>query len=358
VPNIDKIRDDIYPDAIGPERNQIIDFWLNLVYQSFQDIFSSKEEMIDYINNLESPDYAELFLETGKLYYRAKYYHCPNCWRKIETCPQCNRDIEVRSFTVLTMIISIMEKLSRGVIDYLPFDQWSSKKEITQKYQEEMDSDNISNVKDLIEAMKREYYSLFGSITNVTDFFTKFLTPQEKIEFIKSIRFTKRVPDLPPRMPDIDKITTKGEVDDFFKHEKEEQIELKKVTDIRKYIENKKIQDTFRALPLCFDEDAPLRCYDIGFLRGGVGYCHYNYIDCKLLTDEDVLNDCFKEIIKTIYKWRSEYVHGERLPPIRELMALGDIYNGKLIYVELTTSNLKPIFERMVKRYFDSKISD
>ena len=73
------------------------------------------------------------------------------------------------------------------------------------------------------------------------------------------------------------------------------------------------------------------------------------------MSDKDMLDEVFKETIKTLYDWRSEFVHGERLPPITEFASLYDLYDGKPIIVELTTSQLRPIFEAMVKRYFDAQ---
>jgi len=66
-----------------------------------------------------------------------------------------------------------------------------------------------------------------------------------------------------------------------------------------------------------------------------------------------MLDEYFRETIKTIYDWRSKFVHGERLPPISEVALRGDIYKRKPVIIELTTTRLKTVFERMLKKYFD-----
>ncbi|MCJ7632676.1 hypothetical protein MUP77_09840 [Candidatus Bathyarchaeota archaeon] len=66
-----------------------------------------------------------------------------------------------------------------------------------------------------------------------------------------------------------------------------------------------------------------------------------------------MLDKCFEDTIRTIYDWRSKLVHGERLPPVTEIAMVSDIYENEPIIVTLTISELKPLFERMITRYFD-----
>lgn len=109
---------------------------------------------------------------------------------------------------------------------------------------------------------------------------------------------------------------------------------------------------SWEALPICFDEKNLLQCYSRDFYGQGQGYCHYNYL-CRLDKDAKVLDECFKETVRTVYDWRSKFVHDMKIPPIRETSMLSDFYNNKSVIIELTTKELKPIFERMLKRYFD-----
>ena len=353
-----RIREDIYPSFAEPARSRVINGYISIAYNSISELFDSRNDMIEYINKLENPGIAELFLEVGRFYQSAKYYSCPNCWEKIKRCSSCGRVFEMPSFIVLTIIISIMEKLSRNLIDYIDFKDWASKREIKRRYQEKINSEEISTVTDLIEEMKAEYHENYGSTTKVTQFFNEFLTNNDKFNFIRSIRYMKKVPDLPPRFPKIEDIKTYADIDVAFQEIMREQYEFSKVENIEQHIKDHKIETIYAAFPICFDEQDYLKCYSRDFYGNALGFCHYNGANCPLIDNEELINKYFERTIKTIYEWRSKFVHGDRYHPISEFASLGDFYEGEHIFVELTTHELKPIFEKMVKRYFDRFVED
>ena len=57
--------------------------------------------------------------------------------------------------------------------------------------------------------------------------------------------------------------------------------------------------------------------------------------------------------VKTICEWHSKFVHEIRLPPIRETASIVDFYENESVMVEPTTKEFRPVFEKMLKRYFD-----
>jgi len=122
--------------------------------------------------------------------------------------------------------------------------------------------------------------------------------------------------------------------------------------DVKRFVASNNYKMTWEALPICFNEKEYWKCYGRDFYGRGTGYCRYNY-NCQLSSNKELLDKCFSKIVKTLYDWRSEFVHNARIPPIRETAMLGGIYKEKPIIVELTTTELKPVFERMLKRYFD-----
>jgi len=355
-----KVREDIFPNA-SDKIQDILQGLAYLAFQTFGDFFSSKDDVIKYINKFENPKIALLFLEVGEFYHSAKFYYCPNCFppKRIESCPECKNPFEMPAHIVLIMMTSISERLSLGLKNFIDFFDWVCKKEIVCDYQIMLETEKIKGYEELVHSLRERWRQEYGSVTKVTDFFNKFLTKEEKIEFIKAIKYFRKVPELPPRkMPSV-KGKTSVEAKRIFekwnkKFEEELQISFKTDEDVKNYVKLNDFKTTWEALPICFDEKHYWKCYNREpYGRGrGLGYCHHNYY-CPLIRDENMLEECFRETIKTIYDWRSKFVHGERLPPISEVAMIGDVYKKKSVIVELTTTKLKPIFEKMLKRFFD-----
>jgi len=139
-------------------------------------------------------------------------------------------------------------------------------------------------------------------------------------------------------------------------HEKGQQVQLTTYEDIKAYVENNNYKTTFEALPICFDNEKYWECYATRHGQG-LGYCYQVY-DCRLVRDQDkfqektLLDECFEKTVRTLYDWRRKFVHEAKLPPIREVANVGGRYKKNFIIVELTTTELKPVFEKMLKRYF------
>lgn len=348
-----EIRNDIYPEADPKYRLPIINRWVDYVSSVYPDSFPSRDILIKYLNEMTDPKNAELFLEISRFYGSAKFFVCQRCGNHIEKCPQCNRDLVMPPYAVLVIIIGIMEKLSRGRTEYISFKDWISSRENKRRYQERLRTDVSIELKELIEIMKEDYHEIFGSISSVTNFANNYLTREEKMGFIKSIRYAKDAPDLPPHFDYPDDVT-EVDIEKYFKEKTDEINKIGKIDDIRKYVKDNIIEVRKIAAPICFDSDKYWECYCTSFFRGGgIGYCHFNFVDCKLLKDDNLLYNCFNEIIKTVYEWRSKVVHGDRLPPLSENAMLGDIYEGESIAVELTSERLRKFMDLMIMRYFE-----
>lgn len=134
--------------------------------------------------------------------------------------------------------------------------------------------------------------------------------------------------------------------------QKEQSIVFENEDDIKAYVVANNNKLTYDALPICFDRKNYWKCYSTDFYGHGKGYCRYAN-ECKLNEDK-TLKRILNKTVNTLYDWRSMFVHNAEQPPIREKAILGGIYKKKQIITELTTTELKPLFEKMLKRFFDS----
>lgn len=353
-----KVREDIFPEADKTKIQNILQGLAHMTFQSFDSLFSSKDDIIRYINNFEDPNIARQFLEVGEFYHFAKFYYCPSfLCKRIETCPNCGKPFEMPAFIVFIMLVSIMERLSLGLKKFTDFYGWVGKKKIISDYQKMLDSGEIKEYEELAHSLRERWDQEYGSATKVTEFLDNFMNKEEKVEFIKSIRFLKQVPDLPPKRVSSIERKTPEEVKGIFEelkkvHERESQLSFMTDEDVKNYVKSSDVKMTRAALPECFDEKHYWKCYSRDHSGRGIGYCHYDHY-CPLIRDEKMIEEHFRKTVKIIYDWRSKFVHEATLPPIREVATLGTIYKKKHMVDTLTTTKLRPVFERMLKRYFD-----
>ncbi len=332
------IRNDIYP----PETQRYLQALVCRTQEAFPTVFPTVDDVIRYVNNFKTAKLAELFLDIGDYYNSAIYYTCPKCLppKRIETCPHCGGTFEMPDFIVLIMVFSVMEKLasvdSSGIESWVDFYDWVSGKDISTEYAQALRKGKFKDFKALMDSLKARWSVEFGGLTKVTNFLKSITSPEEKQAFIKSIRYYQKVPDLPSNK--------KGIEDD-------QKITFETQDDVKRYAKQNDSKTTLEALPACYDNDRFWKCYAIDGSGYGQGYCSVKY-DCALLTDEHKLDKCFKETVKTIYDWRSKFVHDVQLPPIREIAIYGTNYKDKYI-VELATIDFKTVFERLIKKFFD-----
>ena len=105
-----EIRKDIFPKLEPHKAQEVLEGFVYLTHSAFKGIFPTEDSIINYIDNFKNPKIAKIFLETGKYYYYAKNYRCPTCFpsKHLEKCPNCQKPLEMPSFLVLIMIISII----------------------------------------------------------------------------------------------------------------------------------------------------------------------------------------------------------------------------------------------------------
>ena len=258
------------------------------------------------------------------------------------------------------MIISIMEKLASvnlsGVESWVDFYNWVSKKEITQRYENLLESREIKSFKQLMSELKSQYSSEFGSINKVVNFLSTSMDASEKQALIKSIKFMREVPELPPfKMPEPEPNADFDEMLETMQSLTQDSrgITFENEEAVKEFVKQNGSKKVWEALPACYDGKQYWRCYAIEFDGTGHGYCRFKY-DCALLIDKQKLEECFRSTVKMVYEWRSKFVHDVELPPVRENAIFGTRYKNNYVIGELTTTDFKAIFERLVKRFFDS----
>jgi hypothetical protein len=352
------IRNDIYPN---PEAQKYLQALAYRTQEAFPTIFPTVDDVIRYVNNFKNPTIAGLFLDVGDYYNSAKFYACPKCFppKRIETCPHCNNTFEMPAFIVLIMIISVMEKLASadtcGVESWFDFYNWVSRKDINKSYEQTFKNKKFKDFKQLMDKLKAQYSAEFGSVNKVTNFLSKIMSTEEKRTLIKSIKYMQKVPELPPKkLSNIESSASFEEIQKKIQKsiEADQKVTFASEEDVRSYVKKNCSKTAWEALPVCFEPKEYWKCYAIEFDGRGHGYCRFKY-DCALLTDKEKLDKYFKNTVKTIYEWRSKFVHDVQLPPVRETAIYGGRHKGKYVIVELTTTDFKPVFERLVKKFFD-----
>ena len=353
------IREDIFPEGDQIKVQHILQAWAHLTQEAFSKIFSSQNEVIQYVNNFKNPKLAKMFLEVGKYYYSAKHFYCSNCFppKKIDSCPNCKKSLDMPAFIVLIMIISIMERLALGLRKYQDFCEWTNSRKTKLYYRSLCNSGKVNSHEELLNELRQKWLDEYGCTTKITDFFSKFMKREEKEALVKSIIYFVEAPDLPPRATNDIEGKSSEELtkifDDWVQNfEQDQKLVFGSDEEIINYVLKEKIKNVPHGVPVCFNPKKYWKCYGRSFTGKGFGYCCQTY-ECPLSQDEDLLDRCLIQTVKTIYDWRSKFVHQASILPIRESITLSDYYDEKLIMVELTTEGFKPIFEKMVKRYFD-----
>ncbi|MCW4017955.1 MAG: hypothetical protein NWF00_04660 [Candidatus Bathyarchaeota archaeon] len=350
---------------ICPEKDDAQEYLQALAYrtqEAFPTAFSSVDDAVRYVNKFKNPKIAKLFLDIGDYYHSAKFCSCPKCTppKKIETCPYCNSKFERPAFIVLITAVSVMEKLasvdSSSVESWVDFHEWVSRKDITAEYAQALKKGKFRDFKALMDSLKARWSAEFGSLIKITGFLKTIMSPEEKRALVKSILYMQKVPELPSEKLKNKESSTNHNHNEERGQASTEQTHkaiFKNQEDVKRYVKQNGSNTTWEALPACYEENRYWNCYATDCSGRGVGYCRFEN-DCALLADEKRLDKCFKATVKTIYDWRSKFVHDVQLPPIGKTTIYdGTSYKKRDVVAELTITEFEPVFERLVKKVFD-----
>lgn len=300
------VRTDIYP---LPEAQKYLQALIQRTQEVFPKTFTTTEVVIAYVNNFKSPKIAGLFLDVGNYYYST---------------------LEAPPFTTLTAFIAVMEKLasveSSAAGDWLDFLDWVNRKDVDAEYKQVLRKGSFRDFSALMDSLKGRWSKEFADVTKTTNFLKDTMRPEEKYAVITCIKYLQTVPDVPIQKDAGSLPANEAAIKEYVKKNSQKTVEV--------------------ALPACFDPKEYWRCLT------SQGYC-CDKTRCPVIADKEKLDRCFKETVKTVYDWRNLAIHDLKVPPQLDSITYGLRYKGKYVPAELTTTELKPVFEGFIKRYFD-----
>jgi len=306
-----ELRRDIFPnlkDDVFSTRNETLKIWIHEVFESFKGMFSSTEELINYLNSFSNPLNVELFIRLSQFYGISKIY-------------------QESPYVKLIMMVSIIEKLTNKEKKYIPFKDWIfTQDNKIEKLIHKISVTNIQTFKKIVQSLKNDYHKDYGSQRNVVNFFDKYVSLNDKVKIIKSFKMKERE-------------VVYQYCRKLFTPEEQRVDDIKKLS---KY--GYKIMKIH--IPICYDWK----------------WCYVSYNDCApeiycLLKDnENICKRALKKIVSIIYSMRSDFVHNAKIPPISEkgINFTVGLFKDEIIIVELSIDQFENIFERSFKKYFDS----
>jgi len=309
-----KIRSDIFPNLGGlglGSRNKLLKVWVTEAHKALDNHFSSLNQFIEYVNNLNSKESAEYFIRLCQFYNSSKNY--------VED-----------PFTKLIMILSVIESIISSGRQYRPFKDWIlGQTGLIESRIEELKEGDVKTFKKIIEDFKIIYHAKYGSTRNVVDFFHQYMTKEDKVNIIKSFRYnrTKVVNQYSEKL-----------------YEKSPHMFVEKLEDFQ----NTRYKVREDLMPLC---------YNWRFCYVGDGHCHPNIGSCLLMEDNALMYQMLKKIINIIYTLRSDFVHNAKMPGIGEggVDFSATIHKGKNLIVELNIADFENLFEKGFLAYFDTQ---
>ena len=126
---MNKLRGDLYPNLKNSllwNRERLLDEYVEIAQKVFSRYFTSKMDVITYINNFRDSKDAEFFLDICRYYNISKSY-------------------EKSPFVKLVMMISAIDKAARLRQKYVPFDEWITCEGNGEKFQEEVNILKVDN---------------------------------------------------------------------------------------------------------------------------------------------------------------------------------------------------------------------
>lgn len=315
-----EIRNDLSPQTL--ENQKHLQLLINNTQEALPTTFSTTQDVIRYVNKFRDPKIAKLFLAVGNYYNAAKFYKCP----------QYNNTLETSPFTLLIMTISIIEKMAsvetNGVKNWVDFYDWVNRRDVDEEYTQVLRKGKFRDFTSFIESLKGRWNKEFANTTKVINFLRKTTTNEDKQTLICTIKYPQATPDL------INQIFTSKE-------------------EIKNYVKNNPDKTTVTILPGCFKPREYWKCLSIRPDGSIKGYC-CDKANCPIRADESKLDKCFKETVKSIYEFRNKFIHDLQLPPIGNSVLYEVQNKGKYTTAELTATEIKPVIEGLIKKFFDN----
>ncbi len=151
-------------------REKTLDGYVDEVFGALSSQLPSRDDVVKYINSLDSHETAELFIKICGFYLVSKKYQSSSYVKQI-------------------MIISAIERTVSKEKKYKEFAFWFENQVPTIK--SELQKTDVVTEKvylEIFRSLREEYFEIFGSYRNVIEFFQKHVSKTDKLKLIKSFR--------------------------------------------------------------------------------------------------------------------------------------------------------------------------
>lgn len=295
-----------------------------------QRIFTNEIDMLNYFLQLASKEKFEKTMRT--LINFLKYF-------------DLEIPVELRFLIIIAVIESLHEIEEDETQTHQYFDHWVMGKITLEFFQKIKSLNNLKQFRREIENLKQEYYREYGAQRWVRAYFSKYLDKNDQIALIKNFQVKKS--------PYIE-----GFPDWFWDDS------------IKNYLASGPITEPIlpeiaQKLNLRLDEGFFPICFDCGLCMVSYGICQIDQ-NCKLLTDEALLNDCLNQISDILYSYRSDFVHVLKNVYLlseedRALIGISHVYRDratneeKSVFITLRIEQLNEIIIKSLKNFLENQ---
>jgi hypothetical protein len=309
----------VYPN-MKASREDFLRIRLGEAFSDYSSVYpevNDPEELSIYLEKLQ-PNFRELFLDVARF--------VGILYNELDTIPDHLRDA-----VSLILMFSIIETLQLATKDYVELSHWLQSKKCSEKLDELWKKG--MDCKQVLKALSAEYFSTYGSIHAVTDFFEDFLSEPDKRKLIQDYRVRKQCLEqvwegyLKLGLPSYNPAMTIPQVLSFFNPNF-----------------GRGIQSGEAFLPECYCT----ACYV------QYGNC-WPSIWCRL-NDEDVLRNTLTKVTKRlVYAYRNGFVHNSRLTILAGGTAhVFDYIEDRIILHTLNRDFLLEAFRNALVKFFET----
>jgi hypothetical protein len=314
----------VYPDmrnGVSGSREDFLRMRLKEAFGHYSTVFPELKSLDDFARYLEkqTPKMRELLLEVDT------FVGIIN--NELDSIPEYLQDA-----TALVIMFSIIETLQLAVKKYVGLSDWLQSKESTRRLDELLRNGDRTDraLKTLVE----DYFSSYGSIHAVTDFFENCLSKSEKKKLVQDYRLNKRClkgvweAKLQMLLPAFNRTMT--------------------IDDVSRALGDRvQVDEAF--LPACYCTT----CFV------GYGNCYPSY-GCRLDDEQELRKNLSKVTKRLVYSYRNAFVHKSRLPIIpregssnRRVVHVFDYLEDRVILHTLDIKFLVDAFCGAFRRFFE-----
>lgn len=302
-----QIPQDLYPDAEFLAKSKIIAEYMTHTVSAFHPNFPDVPDLVNYLQNFNTHEDAEAFLETGKQFFLIHNV----------------QDISIKTI----MLIAAVEKNTQT--NYVDPLSWMNSNSNIRNTAQAIDESNKEKIlKEGIRKLSEEFNQTYGAANNFANFVEQYFSDEDKIRLVMGFSFEYENA--------VQSYTTRWE-------------HCPEVTNVNE-LTNKGYTVERAFLPMCYDWK---RCV------ASKTQCHPDQ-GCLLQEDPAYNKKHVRKIAKFLYNIRSQIVHNAKdiplvsddTPGIRIFGLV--VVKDEPVYVELSIKEFERMIKDALKRYFDN----